>query len=50
MPFQSKRQRRFMFARHPEIAKRWANEYPNQKNLPEKKHSMNRQHYKTKKK
>lgn len=26
MPFQSDRQRRFMFARHPQIARRWADE------------------------
>jgi hypothetical protein len=25
-----------MFAKHPEIAKKWAKEYPNQKNLPER--------------
>jgi hypothetical protein len=34
MPFRSEAQRRFMFARHPEIAKRWAQEYPNQGPLP----------------
>lgn len=27
MPFRSKRQRRFMFANHPRIAKRWARKY-----------------------
>ena len=27
MPFRSKRQRRYMFARHPKIAKRWAKKY-----------------------
>ena len=27
MPFQSAKQRRFMFAKHPEIAKRWAKKY-----------------------
>ena len=37
MPFKSKAQKRFMFSQHPEVAKRWAREYPNQKNLPEKK-------------
>jgi hypothetical protein len=36
MPFRSQAQRRFMFARHPEIAKRWAAEYPNQGKLPER--------------
>jgi hypothetical protein len=34
VPFQSEAQRRFMWAKHPEIAKRWAHEYPGQKNLP----------------
>ena len=27
MPFKSAKQRRFMFARHPKIAKRWAKKY-----------------------
>lgn len=27
MPYKSERQRRFMHARHPEIAKRWDKEY-----------------------
>ncbi len=40
MPFQSQAQRRFMYARHPKIADRWSKEYPNQKNLPEKKAVM----------
>ena len=26
MPFRSQRQRRFMYAQHPEIAKRWTKE------------------------
>ncbi len=34
MPFRSEAQRRFMYARHPSIAKRWSEEYPNQKSLP----------------
>lgn len=34
MPFQSEKQRRFMWSEHPDIAKRWANEYPNQRKLP----------------
>ncbi len=37
MPFKSQAQRRFMYAKHPKIAKRWSKEYPDQKNLPEKK-------------
>lgn len=35
MPFQSQAQRRFMYAKHPEIAKRWSAEYPNQGALPQ---------------
>ena len=35
MPFQSQAQRGYLFAHHPEMAKRWAREYPNQKHLPE---------------
>lgn len=27
MPFRSPKQRRFMFAKHPKIAKRWAKKY-----------------------
>lgn len=27
MPFRSAKQRRFMFARHPVIARRWARKY-----------------------
>lgn len=34
MPFRSEKQRRFMWAEHPSIAKRWAREYPKQRNLP----------------
>lgn len=34
MPFKSEKQRRFLWAEHPDIAKRWAHEYPNQKKLP----------------
>lgn len=37
MPFQSEAQRRFMYAKHPEIAKRWSDEYPDQGKLPEHK-------------
>lgn len=35
MPFKSQAQRRFMYAKHPDIAKRWSSEYGPQKNLPE---------------
>lgn len=35
MPFKSEKQRRFLWAEHPDIAKRWAHEYPDSnKNLP----------------
>ena len=33
-PFVSEAQRRLLWKEHPEIAKRWAAEYPNQKKLP----------------
>ena len=36
MPFKSKAQQKFMFARHPKMAKRWANETKNIKKLPKK--------------
>lgn len=34
MPFRSKAQQRFMFAKHPQIAKRWAKKTKNMKRLP----------------
>lgn len=37
MPFKSKAQMRLMYAKHPKIAKRWAKETKNEKDLPEKK-------------
>ncbi len=37
MPFESKAQQRFLFAKHPDIAKRWAAETPNIKALPARK-------------
>lgn len=36
MPFESKSQQRYMFAKMPETAKRWAKETPDMKSLPEK--------------
>lgn len=36
MPFVSKAQRKFMHARHPEIAAQWDKEFPNQKGLPKR--------------
>lgn len=37
MPFKSKAQMRWMYANHPEMAKRWAKHTENVKSLPEKK-------------
>jgi hypothetical protein len=34
MPIRSRAQQRWMFATHPAMAKRWAAETPNMKNLP----------------
>lgn len=36
MPFRSEAQRKWMFATHPEMAKRWAAETPKVKRLPVK--------------
>lgn len=36
MPFRSAKQRRFMYAKHPKIARRWAKKYGN-KIRPKKK-------------
>lgn len=36
MPFKSQAQRRLLYAKHPEIAKKWSEEYPNQGKLPER--------------
>lgn len=36
MPFKSDAQRRFMYARHPEIAKRWQKHTPKGADLPER--------------
>ena len=36
MPFKSEAQKGFMFAKHPEIAKKWADKYGVPKGLPEK--------------
>lgn len=37
MPFKSKAQARYLFAREPEVAKKYAKETPSMKNIPEKK-------------
>ena len=37
MPFKSKAQQRWMFAKHPKMAKRWAKETKSMKRLPARK-------------
>lgn len=37
MPFKSRAQMRYMFANHPEIARRWVEKYGIPDNLPERK-------------
>jgi hypothetical protein len=34
MPFKSTAQEKYLFSKHPEIAKRWAKKYGVPKNLP----------------
>lgn len=36
MPFKSKAQQRYMFAKHPKLAEEFAEETPNMKKLPER--------------
>ena len=45
MPFKSKAQQRFMFAKHPEIAEEFAHATPNIKKLPEHVKENNRKHH-----
>jgi hypothetical protein len=45
MPFRSEKQRRYLFSKHPELAKRWAQEYPeSNKGLPMYAHNNKNQH------
>jgi hypothetical protein len=37
MPFKSKAQRRYMYAKHPRLARRFERETPKGKKLPERK-------------
>lgn len=39
-PFVSKSQRAFLYAKHPEIAKRWEKETPKNARLPQHKNAM----------
>ena len=36
MPFKSQQQRKFMYAKHPEMAKEWEDKTPKGKKLPKK--------------
>jgi hypothetical protein len=50
MPFKSKAQQRYMYAQHPDIAKRWEDTYGVPKSLPEhvkkkRKRKVRRQRY-----
>ncbi len=38
MPFKSEAQRRFMFSKHPEMAKEWEKDTPKDAELPERIH------------
>ena len=37
MPFKSDAQRKFMYAQHPEIAKKWRKKYGPQRDIPARK-------------
>lgn len=37
MPFKSRKQAKFMFAKHPKMAKKWADHTPSIKSLPNRK-------------
>lgn len=37
MPFKSKKQRSYLYMKHPKLAKKWAKEYGNEVQLEEKK-------------
>jgi hypothetical protein len=39
MPFKSEAQRRYLWAKEPAIAKRWADKYGTPKDLPDKKNA-----------
>jgi len=41
MPFKSKAQQKFLFAKKPVLAKKWADKYGVSKNLPKKKKNIN---------
>ena len=41
MPFKSKAQQGYLFAKKPALAKKWADKYGVPKNLPKKKKNIN---------
>lgn len=45
MPFKSKAQQRFLFAKKPKIAKKWADKYGVPENLPDKLKKKKTSHY-----
>jgi hypothetical protein len=47
MPFKSEAQRRYMWLHHPEIAKRWAEEYRQKSKLPYHKKKKESHHGKS---
>jgi len=40
MPFKSDKQRAFMYAKHPEVAKKWRKKYGPQTDLPKEAHAL----------
>jgi hypothetical protein len=44
MPFKSEKQRRFMYAKHPEIAKRWKDEADKQHAAAAEQHAAAERH------
>ena len=42
MPFVSETQRKFLWMKHPKVAKRWADKYGTPKNLPKHKTKLKR--------
>ena len=42
MPFESKAQKKWMYANKPDMAKKWESETPKHKKLPERKEAQDR--------
>jgi len=45
-PFVSEAQRRYMWAKHPKVAREWADKYGTPRNLPERLNESKRKAYK----